>query len=104
MNARFEARYFETGRPRERLKLFEDAAAELQAAEFRQDVHPFDLSILLILIDIRATAGDRAVHNGGEESYVGLSKRIHRQQMVTLRRIQACQIPIKPLDKLARGR
>src|SRR5690242_5407857 len=87
MDTRFEARERQPGSPRAILKLFEDAATQLQAAELRQDEHSFDLGVLSALIDERATAGDLAVHAGGQESNVRLSKSLNRQQVIALRRI-----------------
>src|SRR5262249_31749661 len=87
MDAGFQAREFESGSSREILKLFEDAATQLQAAELRQDKHSFDLRILTALIDERAAAGDLAIHAGSHKSHVGLPEPLHRQQVITLRRI-----------------
>src|SRR5262245_1626691 len=87
MDASFEAREFKPGSSRAILKLFEDAATQLQPAELRQDEHSFDFRILPALVDERAAAGDFAVHAGGEESHVGLSQRLHRKQVIALRRV-----------------
>src|SRR5262245_64142826 len=73
MDASFEAREFKPGSSRAILKLFEDAATQLQPAELRQDEHSFDFRILPALVDERAAAGEDRKSTRLNSSHLGIS-------------------------------